>query len=435
MSPMFKTLKTCAFGWLLIWSVVVQGPANVLADGVIRDGLGAISSGRGGTNIAHSDNGEILLDNPAAMVNIEGTHLSELSADVLFCDLHYSDPQNNTDAVFKPFPLAQLSYIKKSTDGQWAYGLGVFAPAGFGAEFDLAGPPPIGGTHRYKSLGALVKFLPGVACRLTDRLSVGGTLGVGVSHAELEGPFFLQTGALRGAPTLLDLQGTGAAVTWSLGMQHELSDKTTWGVTYTSETCFRLNGSVVADVYGLGPGPERGRFDAQTNIVWPRSVGLGVKHDLCKHRRLSADVVWYNWSRAFDSIDMRLTNSDNPLFNAVLGPTIRESFPLDWRDSVSVRLGFEQMLTPCSVFRAGYAYHENQIPSSTVTTFIPAILEHAVSIGYGRRSGQYSLDLAYQYSVGRDSTVTTSSIVGGDFDSSKVEAQAHWVFVSLSRQF
>ena len=33
------------------------------ANGLIRDGVGAVSTGRGGTNIAHSDNGAILLDN------------------------------------------------------------------------------------------------------------------------------------------------------------------------------------------------------------------------------------------------------------------------------------------------------------------------------------------------------------------------------------
>ncbi len=41
-----------------------------LADGTIRDGLGARVAGRGGTNIAFADAGTILHDNPAGMVNL-----------------------------------------------------------------------------------------------------------------------------------------------------------------------------------------------------------------------------------------------------------------------------------------------------------------------------------------------------------------------------
>ena len=132
------------------WAVLLLGAHVARADGVIRDGLGAISTGRGGANIAHSDNGEILLDNPAAMVNIPTRRLYELSADLLFCDPRYSDiPDNPTGGgELKLFPLGQLSYIAKSANGRWAFGLGVFPPAGFGADYDLTGPPLVPGTHR-----------------------------------------------------------------------------------------------------------------------------------------------------------------------------------------------------------------------------------------------------------------------------------------------
>ena len=76
---------------------------HAIADGVVRDGLGAISGGRGGTNIAFADNGQVLLDNPAGMVNVAGGGLVELSADLLMTDLAYADPQNvNADASFRP---------------------------------------------------------------------------------------------------------------------------------------------------------------------------------------------------------------------------------------------------------------------------------------------------------------------------------------------
>ncbi len=69
------------------------GPA--WADGLIRDGVGAVSTGRGGTNIAHSDNGAVLLDNPAGIINAPGRGLFEFGIDTLATDLHYSDADPN----------------------------------------------------------------------------------------------------------------------------------------------------------------------------------------------------------------------------------------------------------------------------------------------------------------------------------------------------
>lgn len=405
---------------------------TVFADGVVRDGLGAISSGRGGTNIAHSDNGQIIHDNPAGMVNVAGGGLFEVGADLLFTDLHYSDADpNDTNAEFKLMPLGQVSYIAKSQDEQWAYGIGVFAPAGFGAEYDLRGPQPIGGIHRYKSLGALIKFLPAVAYRVTDSLSIGGTAGVAASHVELEGPYFLQAAPFTGTPTVFDLQASGAAFVWSIGAQYDFSDATTMGVTYTSRSRFGLDGSAVAAVPGVG----QSRFDADVDIEWPQSLGIGIAHAVCPRRRFSFDAIWYDWSHAFDEVKVTLSNPDHPAFQAMLGPEFQERYPLKWRDSVSFRLGWEEIVSERNIVRCGYTYHRNPIPDGTLTPFIPAVLEHAFSAGWGTVCCDVNLDLAYQYSFGRDHEVGNSDIAGGDFSFSRVEAQAHWFFVSLSRQF
>ncbi|MEX2561476.1 MAG: outer membrane protein transport protein [Pirellulales bacterium] len=413
---------------LVLCAVALVGP-RARADGLIRDGVGAISTGRGGTNIGHSDNAAVILDNPAGMVGIRGCGLFELGVDTLFTDLDYRDADpNDVDGKLKAFPAPELGYIRKSADGDFAVGLGLFIPAGFGAEYDMVNP--IVGPSLYKSVGVLGKILPGVAYRLTDRLSVGGTFGVAISHAELEGPFFLQTGALAGVPTQFDLQATGAAPTGSLGFQYELTEATTLGLAYISESRFRMDGSLGVNVFGLAPFPVNSDFDAEVDLVWPRSLGVGFKHDLCRHRRISADVIWYDWSHAFDRLDLQLTNSSNPLFTGMLGPVIRDTFPLDWHDTVSLRLGYEWAPTLADVYRLGYVYHESPVPSTTLNPYVDGVLEHAFSVGWSRRRARGILNLAYQYSFGPERNVVDSAIVGGDFDNSTFEAQAHWFSVS-----
>ena len=419
---------------ILCSCVVLALGGRAVADGVIRDGLGAISCGRGGTNIAFSDNGVILLDNPAGMVNIDGCGLTDIGVDLVFCGMRYAEGRAPEVAVDgDPYPCGNLSLIRKSCDGCWAVGLGVYAPAAFGARYDLAGPPEFPGTRLYKSFGALGKVLPGVSRRLTDRLTVGGTLGVGVSHVELEGPYFLQSLPLQGLATMIDLQTTGAAMTWSLGLQYQLTPATAIGLAYQSESSFHLDGNirVQTPVQGL----DFTRYDADVNIMWPRSLGLGVRHQLGPCRILAADVIWFDWSTAFDQFDLHFSDPSNPAFELAGLATLDETLPLNWRDTVSVRVGYERHFGCGRVGRVGYTYHRNPIPAGTLTPYVQSILEHTFTAGYGWCCRDWHVDLAYQFTFGPEVSVARSDLFGGDFDDSRHEAAAHVLLMTLLKQF
>src|SRR5690606_35803189 len=95
---------------------------------------------RGGANLGYADNGGILYDNPAAMTNIETTQMGDIGLIVPICSMGYSDAFNDvhsTDAT----PLPQASIIRRTEDGIFAYGLGLFVPAGFAETYDMQGPP------------------------------------------------------------------------------------------------------------------------------------------------------------------------------------------------------------------------------------------------------------------------------------------------------
>jgi long-subunit fatty acid transport protein len=426
-------IKAC----VLSFGLLCVATRCTLGDGVVRDSVGATAAGRGGTNIAFSDNGAVLLDNPAAIVNVPGNGMIGFGVDGLITDLDYSDPFNHVSNATEVYPLPYGSFIHKDPGGQWAVGLGFFIPAGFGGKWQQNAPPPIGGTREYDSLGLLAKLLPTAAFQVTDRLSIGGSVGVAFSQAELEGPFFLQTGLLRGTPTLLNLEADGVAPTWSLGLQYQLTDRTTVGLAYTSETRFQLNGQADATVFGLNPAaPQFGvpsRFNVDADLVWPRSLGFGIKHELTPRQRLALDVIWYDWSHAFSQLDLTLSNPSNPMFRP-LG-RVNDTFPLGWKDSVSVRLGHEYLLSPRDVLRTGYIYNSQTVPTSTLTSFIPATLEHTFSVGYGRTFGSWRFDTAYQFAFGPQQDVGDSAVVGGDFDRSSVTSRAHWFYFGLTKTF
>jgi long-chain fatty acid transport protein len=416
---------------LILFAAICHPTALVRGDGLIRDGVGPISTGRGGTNQGFADNSAIILDNPGAMVNVEGMGLAELGVDTVISDVHYTNPLNDVTGKTRPVPAPVLGFVHKSCDEQWAFGLGVFAPAGFGASYGVMNQALLG-PNLYKSFGAMGKILPGLAYRVNDQLSIGATVGIAFTDVSLAGPYFLQTGPFAGAPAVMSLIGFGVAPTGSVGMQYQLASDTVIGATYTEQSNFAMHGAANATLVA-GPGvflPSH--FDAITRMTWPRSVAVGFKHDLCPHRRIAADVIWYDWAHAFDSIGIELSNPTNPAIPIALGTSnINDQFPLNWRNSLSLRLGYEMATTDFETWRFGYVYHGAPPPDSTLNPFIDGILEHAFSVGYSYAFPRATLNTAYQYTFGPTHHVGNSAIVGGDFDNSTLQAQAHFVMVSL----
>jgi long-chain fatty acid transport protein len=415
-----------------IWWVL---SGTALADGLSRDGVGAISTGRGGTNIAHSDNGAVILDNPAGLVNFESQNFAEFGVDTIITKLRYDDHLNDVGNSTQPLPIPEIAYIRTSDDGKWAAGIGLFAPTGFGASYQLQDPVFGPGPHRYRSFGAVAKILPALSYRVTDRLSVGGTIGAAISRVELDSPFFLQTGPFAGTPAIFDLRTTGAAMVWSLGLQYDIGESTTIGLAYNSDSNFGLHGKLFSHIVGLGPMPVPANFDARLSIDFPQTFGVGIKHVINDQHRISADVIYYGWHNAFDALGLRLTNGSNPLLTALLGPTIHDSIALNWSDSVSVRTGYEYKATEDDVWRVGYVYHPSPVPSNTLNPLVDGVLEHAVSLGYSHQWDSWILNLAYQYSFSPVRSVGESILAGGNFDNSRFKAEAHWISISLVHTF
>ncbi|QEG22509.1 OmpP1/FadL family transporter [Mariniblastus fucicola] len=418
---------------LLIGAVVTSDSSTAFADGFIRDSMGARTAGRGGANLGYADNGAMLLDNPAAMINMDSMRMTDFGIDLLLTDLSWSDPDNpRTGAEDNPIPTGQFSYAMKTANPNVAVGIGLFSQAGFGAEYTLEGRAPFSGPQHYKSFGAMARFLPAISVRMTDRLSVGANLGVAINHMELEGPYTLQgPNAFAGTPTKFDLQATGAGLSWASGLQYRLSNRTTIGVNYQDQVKMTLDGNTVVEIPGLG----QSRFDTKLDVKWPRSLGVGLKHQLRSDLDFGLDVVWFNWSDAFQSFDNHLSNPDNPVYAAVVGDQLQENLPLNWRDTVSVRTGLQKHLCGGKTLRVGYTYHRNPIPDGTLSPFVQTNLEHAFALGYGWKALGHELDFAYQFSFSDPQQTGTSDYLGGDFDNATAKVQAHWLSLSAIRRF
>ena len=121
-------------------------------------------------------------------------------------------------------------------------GLGIFSSAGYSTEYDLVHPAY--GRQKYFSYSSLSKILLGVGYKITDQWSFGIRPGPSYSKVELELPYTFQTGPLAGIPALLELEADAWSYTWNVGVQWDISSKTTLGLTYRCQDAFDMYGDL-----------------------------------------------------------------------------------------------------------------------------------------------------------------------------------------------
>ena len=410
---------------------------SVLADAVIRDSIGSIPAGRGGTNLGFADNLATLYDNPAALSQMSGVRV-EFDLGLAKTELNFENALNDdVDAKDELFalPTAMVSWQFTQAPTPAAIGLGFFVPAGYGAEWELENP--VFGKQTYRSQAGLYKVLSTFSIDLGKGFSAGAGAGFAYETAEFETPYVFQSGAFAGLPGLVDLKTDGFGYAWNVGIQYRPTDRWTIGVAYVSETPVRMEGDFKLDVTGVPlpvPIPDTtAKYKVDVDNTWPRSLGVGTSYRL-DWGTLALDFYWYDWSNAFDKLTFKLSDGDNPFFNAIAGPNPSDSLALNWHDSYSVRVGGDFYLSENDTLRAGYMYMSNPVPDDTLTPLIPANNQHAITVGYGHNFGAVRLDFAYQFYIGSRQHVGTSE-VSPEFSGSSEQTMAHWFFLGANVNF
>ena len=111
---MKKISTALIFTFCISFILVNQSFAN----GVLRDSMGPVSGGRGGTNIAHIDNGILIHDNPSALTELNGKRV-EADFDFVALSMNYRDPQNDEDGEDIFCFIPSLSYAQELAQGRF----------------------------------------------------------------------------------------------------------------------------------------------------------------------------------------------------------------------------------------------------------------------------------------------------------------------------
>ncbi len=277
------------------------------------------SAGMAGTSLAEPQDLQSAINgNPATLTQFRGTQFSFGGA--------WVEPTYNIEQT-ATLPLVNVDpYAAKSNQPGFAlgnigvtqdftalglpatFGLGFISNAGLGVDF--RGVPESNGTSaQYIALNLVLAG----GVDLTDRLSVGAGMFVGISY--LHGPF-VGNGAM-----VLDY-----ALRGSLGVTYDCGFDTTLGAYWQTKKSFRFD-----DAISFGGGPFQ-----DINLDHPENFGIGIANrslmDGCL--LVACDVLYKRYSEA-------------DFFQAI------------YTDQWVFQFGAQYELNRRVRLRAGYAYNEN----------------------------------------------------------------------------
>jgi long-chain fatty acid transport protein len=282
------------------------------------------------------------------------------------------------------------------------------APFGLRNAYDEAGP------QRYITTDISLTTLylgPYVGWQATPAIAIGGGLQYVYASADISQRInyggFLNP-ALNENPTYdgaLDVKdATDNAFAANVGILVKPLDSLQIGATWRSGIDLDLSGEVnltmPAIVTQLSGGLMQSlSIDGASTISLPQTAGFGVAFQALEALTLVGDFNWINWS-VYESLDFDFSPD-------VLYLPDTES-PRNWDDSIAVRFGAEYWLSEQYAVRAGYLYDQSPIPDNTLGPELPGANRHGLSVGFGYKGQQLSVDLAYSHLFLEDRTVTSS---------------------------
>lgn len=302
---------------------------------------------------ASANSAETANNNPAGMARLQ-TPASTASLALangfgeFNVDQARSSPGGDPDNEFSPVLIPQGYHVRPLNEHLTA-GISLTIPSGFGSDYgsDWAGRYQ---TDSYSLV--YVALTPAVAWRINQQWSVGASLGINYTSSESEVAFktlTLDPGPSQGPDGRLSAELDGLGARFGISALWEMSERTRFGLVYTSESETEIDG----DLKFRNPGPvvggllNRGLLPDHIEVeqVLPQRITGGVYHELDGGAFITADLAWIEFSK-FGTSSVTLGDTridvDEGNFNNIWAGTIGYGFPVSNGRQYSIGAFFVQ---------------------------------------------------------------------------------------------
>lgn len=395
-----QVTSLCGLVSALLWS------SNAYAsEGLNFIGYGPTSVAMGGTGAAGDIGAAGMMINPTTLVLMQEGLNGHIGLDMLAADIEIRNlATGEVDKVQSrgknngPYFAPELALVYRR--GDLALGVGVFASAGVGTQYRSDGflarlvTNNVDTGLRNFSRLTTARIPISAAYRVTDRLSVGGSLdvmwssmnlgllldtsqlGALAAQQRLSGalvPGLLQIPALSGGYLTFDNDSAigGAAEGWGvggkLGATYQISPRTRLGAVYSfksSVSDLTGKGQLIAVSAVAGNIPLRGEVRLR-DFQEPAKVRVGVHHEFSDKLSVAVDYQRTFWSSVIENINVVFEDEAS-------GGAANLSFPTNYRDTDVVGVGAQYRLSPQFALRAGFHYSEAPARGSGVLAVVPS---------------------------------------------------------------
>jgi len=359
----------CARG-ITVAAFAAVGAAPAVAGGIILYEIGSADLGLAAAGYgARAQDASTVLTNPAGMTRLEGTQVL-LAGQVLWGDVRFSFGNGSSPALGRGNGGYPTGW-----DG-WFVGGGPFmtykvspdVTVGFAmtGNFGLPLSYDEDWAGRYYVQDATLlglSFLPSIAWKVNDRLSVGATLNA------MYGIYRNQVAINNLNPNFGDGKLRMEDEVWgwgvNLGLLYQLDPKTRFGLVWNSQV--NLDFDAPLEFSNIAPGlnallSARGLRDASlaVGIKVPQGVMASVYSQVDDRLALLGSAGWQQWSK-FGQVQLGIEDANNP--NSV-------SKNLEFKDTWHVAVGAQYRVSDPWLVSAGIGY-DSAFQSGNVSPVMP----------------------------------------------------------------
>ncbi|NRD73565.1 outer membrane protein transport protein [Shewanella sp. VB17] len=359
-------------------------PSTVLAGGLGLSQIGTAESvgTAGAANVTNSKDSSAVVTNPAGLSAIkESSAVIGIQYLDVKSDFERGSSETGTTGSAGQF-MPHLSYAKRIND-DWVAGIAVHSPGGLGMAYDngvAGGPAKIINENNI----AIINITTSASYQVNERLSLGGSLIA--QYADLKVDLF------QGTEQANTIEGDNWAPSFALGALYQLSDKTTFGLTYN------YGGKHELDLATRLPEPQT------IDVNWPQSMELGIEQQLTDQLALMVSANWQQWSRYNDK------------YSDTWGGGIALSYQLsDW------------------TLQSGFSFDTSPLNSAERDVILP--LDQQWRFGFGAMKTLDTgsvLGIAYQYQSLGDGEIDGNTLNPIQPQGYYSENRIHFITVSLS---
>jgi len=345
------------------------GPAaggGLIAYEVGTADVGLASAGYG----ARAQDASTVLTNPAGMTRLDGRQFL-LAGQVFWANTEFSAGSGTSPGLgtedggravgSNGWFLGGGPFLSYSLSPDLKLGFAITGNFGAPLEYDNDW---VGRYYVQKTTMLGISFLPSIAYKVTDKLSLGASLNA------MYGIYDNQVAINNIAPRFGDGRLKLEDETWgwgaNLGLLYEIDEGTRLGLTWSSQV--DLDFKSRAKFSNLAPGLEtvlgnRGLLNAKlkVGIKVPQQVMGSVFAQVNDRWAVLGSVGWQDWSE-FGQVQLGIDDTNNPT-------TIKTD--LDFKDTWHVALGAQYRLSDPWLLNFGIAYDSDFQDGSDVSPLMP----------------------------------------------------------------